>query len=754
MNTLFPCESARSLRRQTGATWLACVALGLFAAGAGSAAPMPTRADRDFDGIADRQDGCPASPRGAAPIAEGCSALEIALAPERFVDPIRSLLDERAAVLADDPLYADAGHVLREASAAFGEAAAVLRAGEVCRAADLFDAAVAGAEEAEESFESTLRAQAPSGLPRMSLAFLRLQQSLTQQAVEQARIGAGFVRAACGQVVGAGPLHGQVAAVDDASRTFRFAGHRTLGVVGIAESQLPAGLMAGRRIDGRGLRFADGTALLTSLRDDLPISAAAAKATPCLTLWVAPFQPFPPYKENLNQPYRLRPTAGYAQGMFGTLNLERWQRLAAETATTQVGGVPAGCATSNGFQTFSFSMKIDVSQGGNTWTIASDLQDGDVPVGLPSTLVDGQLATVTATTFKTTCTSGFGCGAPQQQATETLSLVMRPFGSYAVVTYTETVFNVGGDQVINDFEQAKVSTVTLSNVPSPSPTFSAMGYKITNNNPSDTPKGVLVTDNFAVYEVDDLYDEAAAFQGMFGGLAEFLTKGVDHVAALNWPQLTGDNSTTGKAFEYSATLPKIVRDRVKDCPGSLDSFYYLPYTGGYPAWTITKGNFDDPTLGYPDGVHKFALQFTAASGTDVYAARGGVVTMVEESEPTNDADLVDASSTGNWVSIKHEDGTYGFYFHLAKDGVLVKKGDRVFRDTHIAEVGQNKLVFEIGNQCPPHQCPSLSGYQTVKGLYEFFAGEQIGIGAWIPGDFVTCEVPRVGDKIFSSSGTI
>ncbi|HEY7216562.1 MAG TPA: hypothetical protein VIC28_18220, partial [Thermoanaerobaculia bacterium] len=659
MNTLFPCEPARSLRRRTGATWLACVALGLLAVGAGSAAP----ADRDFDGIADRQDGCPASPRGAAPIAEGCSALEIALAPERFVDPIRSRLDERAAVLADDPLYADAGHALREVSAAFTEAAAVLRAGEVCRAADLFDAATASAGEAEENLESTIHAEAR--LPREALgrAFLHLQQSLTQEAIEQARTAAGFVRAACGQVVAAGPLRGQVAAVDDASRTFRFAGRRTSGVVGIAEGRLPAGLMAGRRIDGRGLRFADGTALLTSLRDELPLSGGA-KATPCLTLRVAPFQQFPPYKENLNQPYRLRPTAGYAQGFVGALNLERFQRLAAETATTQVGGVPTGCATSNGLQTFSFAMKIDVSQGGSTWTLASDLQDGDVPVGLPSSLVDGQLATITATTFKTTCTSGFGCGTPQTQATVTLPLVMRPFGSYAVVNYTKTVFNVGGNQTVNDFEQAKVSTVTLSNVPDPNPTFSAMGYKVTNNSPSDTPKGVLVTDNFAVFEVDDLYDETAAFQGMFGGLVEFLTKGVDHVAALNWPQLTGHNSTNGEVFEYSATLPKIVRDRVKDCAGSLDSFYYLPYTGGYPAWTLTKGNFDDPTLGYPDGVHKFALQFAAASGTDVYAARGGVVAMVEESKTTNDADLVDGSSTGNWVSIKHEDGTYGFYFHL------------------------------------------------------------------------------------------
>lgn len=83
----------------------------------------------------------------------------------------------------------------------------------------------------------------------------------------------------------------------------------------------------------------------------------------------------------------------------------------------------------------------------------------------------------------------------------------------------------------------------------------------------------------------------------------------------------------------------------------------------------------------------------------------------------------------------------------------MKKGDRVFRDSHIAEVGQGKLVFEIGSQCPPHQCPSLSNYQTVKGLYEFFEGELAG-GPWEPGDLVECQVPRVGEPIFSTSGTI
>lgn len=665
-------------RRLPRAPWAACLAFSVLAASAAFAAPLP---DRDGDGIADRKDLCPATPRGAAPIAEGCSALEVVLAPDLFVEPVLSLLDEAR-------------------GRSFAEAAEALGVGDVCHAADLFDAAVAELETGE----------------LLGMA--------------KARAAASAARAACDQVVGSGRLRGPVADVEDASRTFRFADDR---VAGIAAKSLPAGLMAGRRIDGRGLRFADGTALLTSLRGDLPAATPTVKADPCLKVKVAPFQHFPPFKDN-DLPYRLRETTGYLKN--GAVNLEITHRLAAEST---------GCPSSGTFGVFYiYTMKIDVTQGANTWTIASDLQDEETPVPLPN-LISGQAATVTATTFKTTCI--LDCGTPQTQGTETFQLVARPYGAYATIGYNKTVFNVGGNGVISDFEQAQITTVTLSpNLPGTNldPIFFAQGYKLNSENiPSGSPTGVLVSDKFAVYEVDDLFDETAPVR------SEFALKGVKHVAALNWPTLTGWNAVTGDAFEYSATLPKIVRDRVTDCSGALDTYYWLPYRGGYPAWNVTKGNFGDPTNGYPAGVRQFALAFSAPAGTDVYAARGGVVAALEEGESTNASEPASSSSVGNWVSIRHEDGTYGFYFHLAQNGVQVEVGDRVYRDTHIADVGGNKLVFEIGDQCPPHQCPSASsGYQTVKGLYRFTDGEEVFPGVWAPGDTVDCKVPLAGEKIF------
>jgi hypothetical protein len=726
-------------RRRTRAAWVAGLALAALAS-AGFAS-TPTLPDRDHDGVPDLLDLCPATPPGATVVGKGCSALELTLAPEIVVDPVRSRLDEQAATLESDPAYADAGRVLRESSVALAAAAEVMRKGDVCRAADLFAAVVNDLKSGETSLESAIRVQASrllgardaqTGLAEgaLSVAFLRVHQSLTHQAVDDAGTVSDLARAVCGEVVGDGRLHGQVTEVDDAARTFRLAGDHLVGIAAVA---LPPGLMPGRTIDGRGLRFADGTALLTSLRNDLRAPGPAPKSTPCLSANVAPFQPFPPYKTDLSVPYRLRLRDGYSQGMFGILVLESVQRLAAKA--------PSPACSAGGFlNSYYYTMKIDVTQGANTWTIANALKDGDTPVSLPAFLTIGQPAVATATIFETTC--GFGCGTPQVQSSETFALVVFPRGHYASATYDRTVFDVGGNQVINDWQPAKITGLTLTSVPDPNPTFGAQGYKITNNTPSyPVLTGVLAGDSFAIYETDQTYNDSLDAATNLG------TNGVDHPAGLSWPALYGVNSN-GYPFEYSVILPKIVRDRVFSCGSSLDTFYYLPYTGGYPQWQILKGNFDDPISGY-SGAHQYALAFSGPSSGAVYAARGGRVVAFDASHPVLDS--IDPTSIGNWLSVQHEDGTFGFYFHLAQNGVLVNVGTRVFRDWNIATVGAGKLVFEIGSQTSP----SVSGYQTTKGLYEFNLGVPGPIfGVFVPAGLIECQVPRVGAEILSTSNTL
>lgn len=85
--------------------------------------------------------------------------------------------------------------------------------------------------------------------------------------------------------------------------------------------------------------------------------------------------------------------------------------------------------------------------------------------------------------------------------------------------------------------------------------------------------------------------------------------------------------------------------------------------------------------------HK-GMDFASPKGTDIYAAADGVVTISKYSD-----------SYGNYIEIKHSDGTRTRYAHASK--LLVKVGQTVKQGDHIAEVGTtgrstgNHLHFEV-----------------------------------------------------------
>jgi murein DD-endopeptidase MepM/ murein hydrolase activator NlpD len=71
-----------------------------------------------------------------------------------------------------------------------------------------------------------------------------------------------------------------------------------------------------------------------------------------------------------------------------------------------------------------------------------------------------------------------------------------------------------------------------------------------------------------------------------------------------------------------------------------------------------------------------ALDFKVKTGTKICAARDGVVNAIRKDsdkkglKPGNLAD-------GNYIVIKHNDGSEAWYWHFEKDGVLVNVGDTV-----------------------------------------------------------------------------
>ena len=85
------------------------------------------------------------------------------------------------------------------------------------------------------------------------------------------------------------------------------------------------------------------------------------------------------------------------------------------------------------------------------------------------------------------------------------------------------------------------------------------------------------------------------------------------------------------------------------------------------------------------------------------AAREGVVLEVEESYKDNKGkcETEDCKHKYNFIKIEHEDGTIGFYAHLAKDGVFVNPGEKIERGQIIGKSGNSgytqgpHLHFEV-----------------------------------------------------------
>lgn len=114
---------------------------------------------------------------------------------------------------------------------------------------------------------------------------------------------------------------------------------------------------------------------------------------------------------------------------------------------------------------------------------------------------------------------------------------------------------------------------------------------------------------------------------------------------------------------------------------------------------------------------EYALDFKVKEGTAICAAREGKVIAVRSD--SNKGGLKDENlADGNYISIQHSDGSVAHYWHLKKEGVLVKEGDEVTKGQHIGYSGNTgysafpHLHFEVvqnGKQVPAR-------FATKKGV--------------------------------------
>ncbi len=96
----------------------------------------------------------------------------------------------------------------------------------------------------------------------------------------------------------------------------------------------------------------------------------------------------------------------------------------------------------------------------------------------------------------------------------------------------------------------------------------------------------------------------------------------------------------------------------------------------------------------------YCLDFDMPVGSDVSAARGGVVVDIKE-DSNRGCKSSKCQQDGNYVLIYHDDGTFGNYVHLKYNGAKVKLGDKVEAGQVIASSGNTgwssgpHLHFEV-----------------------------------------------------------
>lgn len=122
-------------------------------------------------------------------------------------------------------------------------------------------------------------------------------------------------------------------------------------------------------------------------------------------------------------------------------------------------------------------------------------------------------------------------------------------------------------------------------------------------------------------------------------------------------------------------------------PPRATSPYLLPFRGGLTRWCCQGNN----GVVSHHGWQRYAYDFTMPVGSDVIAARGGVVEAVS----------VTHDGHGNWnneIIVRHDgnDGTRAVYLHLIRGGSYVRAGQHVEQGDLLAASG------DVGISAAPH----------------------------------------------------
>ncbi|MFP7722099.1 M23 family metallopeptidase [Lysobacter sp. A3-1-A15] len=133
-------------------------------------------------------------------------------------------------------------------------------------------------------------------------------------------------------------------------------------------------------------------------------------------------------------------------------------------------------------------------------------------------------------------------------------------------------------------------------------------------------------------------------------------------------QLATSDPTRGGRFElHMDSVPGDPAARPRDVEYRLPlEQYRIRVDQGYGG----RFSHDDPA-------NQYAVDFAAAEGTPVLAAREGVVMQVESDFQRAGLDREAFGGRANFVRIVHDDGSMALYAHLQPEGAYVRVGQRV-----------------------------------------------------------------------------
>lgn len=110
--------------------------------------------------------------------------------------------------------------------------------------------------------------------------------------------------------------------------------------------------------------------------------------------------------------------------------------------------------------------------------------------------------------------------------------------------------------------------------------------------------------------------------------------------------------------------------------------YSLPYAKG-KSYLLVQGNG-----GWLSHRGEIAIDFKMKPGTPVHAMRDGVV--IDTKEDSDKGGLKRKFfSEGNYILVRHEDNSFGWYFHLKHNSVYVHPGEFIRTGQMIARSGNS-----------------------------------------------------------------